>query len=79
MGLNEPKPKSVVCTKHTSTCLQKAKDDEPIFVLRAQDATAPETISRWLNLNPQLPPEKARAAIETIKAMHNWPHRKMPD
>lgn len=28
-------------TKHDSQCLIKAADDEPIFVLRAKDPTAP--------------------------------------
>lgn len=34
-------------TKHDEPCLQKAADDEPIWVLRGQDATAPFVIRAW--------------------------------
>ena len=30
-----------------NSCLNKAADDEPVFVLRAKDATAPKVISDW--------------------------------
>jgi hypothetical protein len=32
----------------TTGCLAKAADDEPIFVLRAQDSLAPDTIRAWV-------------------------------
>ena len=31
-------------------CLGKAKEDEPIFVLRANDPVAPATIRAWMSL-----------------------------
>lgn len=34
-------------TKHTSECLQRARDDEPIFVLRGQDKTASRVVREW--------------------------------
>lgn len=34
-------------TKHDSPCLQKAGDDEPIFVLRGTDKLAPALIEHW--------------------------------
>ena len=36
--------------KATDSCLAKVKDDEPIFVLRAQDAYAPILVRFWANL-----------------------------
>lgn len=29
------------------SCLNRAGDDEPVFVLRAKDAAAPQTIRSW--------------------------------
>lgn len=34
--------------KNDDRCLDKAEDDEPIFVLLGRDLTAPETIIRWV-------------------------------
>jgi len=31
-------------------CLGKARDDEPVFVLRAQDKFAPMLVETWANL-----------------------------
>jgi len=39
------------------SCLNKAKDDEPIFVLRANDLLAPIVVSCW-------------AAIATLNDLH---------
>lgn len=36
--------------KSSDACLAKAKDDEPIFVLRAQDKLAPALVRMWANL-----------------------------
>lgn len=33
----------------TTGCLAKAADDEPIFVLRAQDTTAPNAVRAWVS------------------------------
>ncbi len=35
--------------KATDETLAKVGDDEPIFVLRAQDALAPETLQYWIS------------------------------
>lgn len=66
-------------TKIDNACLIKAKDDEPIFVLRAQDMTSPTVIKMWLRLNPELSMDKYADAIECIQQMENWPKRKMAD
>lgn len=61
------------------SCLNKAAGDEPLFVLRAQDVTAPRTIETWLRLNPQLPEAKYQEAVACIDAMRHWHSRKLPD
>jgi hypothetical protein len=69
--------------KNNDSCLAKVADDEPIFVLRAQDVTAPMVIEFWLENalghGAQLAPEKIAHAQECIAAMVAWPTRKFPD
>ena len=36
--------------KHNDTCLAKAGDDEPIFVLRSTDRLAPALVHLWAEL-----------------------------
>lgn len=70
-----------MATKHTDTCLIKAADDEPIFVLRAQDMLAPESVREWANraLKCGLPHAKYEEALALAAKMEQWPNRKMPD
>lgn len=35
---------------HKNSCLNKAASDEPIFVLRAKDPVAAETVRQWIRL-----------------------------
>jgi hypothetical protein len=78
-----------MATKHTDTCLQKAADDEPIFVLRAQDELAFDLVRLWalrfkrnheengtFNVNIEA---KYNEAIELSNKMAQWPTRKIPD
>ena len=62
-------------------CLGKAADDEPVFILRAQDIHAPYLIDQWARLAEEggCPPEKAAEARALAGAMRVWPHRKSPD
>lgn len=67
-------------TKHTSTVLAKASDDEEIFPLVAKDWSSPETICFWLMLNMKsAPEEKLRAAFESAMRMRKRPDRKAAD
>jgi len=43
-------------------CLGKAADDEPVFILRAHDETAPATIRYWA--------QKARVAGSPLEKVH---------
>ena len=61
------------------SCYEKAGMDEPIFVLRAQDGSAPETILYWLTQNPCLPTAKREEALLCYMAMKRWPTTKIAD
>ncbi len=69
-------------TKHDSTCLSKAADDEPIFVLRAQDKTATEAVQAWIDVNIYslgFSHPKILSAQQTITDMMAWKKRRYPD
>lgn len=53
-------------------CLKNVDDDEPIFVLRAQDGSAVDTIIAWLQLNPTLSVAKYLEANDHIRRIHEW-------
>lgn len=66
--------------------LGKAADDEPVFVLRAQDITSPITIDEWsgrvCRATGRTP--KVSQALADVTEFREWqrknPHRtKMPD
>lgn len=62
-------------TKVNDQTLQKCADHEPIFVLRAQDKSAVNTIKFWIHLQEcqYLPPKgKIKAANALIKEMEEW-------
>jgi hypothetical protein len=55
------------------SCYNKAGIDEPLFVLRAQDATAPDTVEYWLSLNPHLHhTAKGYEALRLVRQMRAW-------
>jgi len=66
---------------NANSCLNKAAEDEPLFVLRAQDESAPEVVRDWAAQAEAkgAPAEKVREALELADAMEAWPHRKTPD
>lgn len=69
-----------MATKHNCTCLEKAADEEPIFVLRAQDASAAKVIRYWAYLNSDtLQAEKYVEAIKCAEEFENWPNQKQAD
>lgn len=70
-----------MATKHTDTCLQKAADDEPIFVLRAKDKLAPIVVRLWAELAELhgCPKPKVMEAHALAVKMEGWPTRKFPD
>lgn len=69
-------------TKATDTCWPKVGDNEPVFVLRAQDKTAPAAVQKWIDdniwaLTPTHP--KIIGAIATRDAMMEWAGARQAD
>jgi hypothetical protein len=62
-------------------CLGKAADNEPVFILRAQDALAAELVELWAIRARSLncPVDKVREAFDLADEMLRWPVRKNPD
>lgn len=67
-------------TKLNSDCLHNAADDEPIFVFRAQDKTAPGFIRAWAAQNHALGMSQSKVgkALQVADEMEAWHTRKMP-
>ena len=55
-------------------CLARAADDEPVFVLRAQDQAAANTVRDWAVRAKALgsPAEKVIQAFDDARAMDAW-------
>ena len=71
--------------KGDDTCLANVADDEPIFVLRAQDALAPGIVFTWATLAQfnGVPATKCAEARRVADQMVQWQVRnksgKIPD
>lgn len=61
--------------------IAKIPDDEPIFILRAQDALAAEMVERWAihARAASVDHDKVMGAFAIAEEMLHWPKRKMPD
>jgi hypothetical protein len=70
-----------MATKHNNPYLAKVADDEPIFVLRAQDQLAPALVRAWADFAEMsgCPDEKVAEARLCANQMQAWPRRKYPD
>jgi hypothetical protein len=61
-------------TKSDNPTLDRAYDDEPIFVLRSQDMLGPRAVLQWMieadrrNISPR----KLAAAARHLAAMYDW-------
>lgn len=56
-----------------SSCLNKARNDEPLFVLRANDPTAPQTVRLWAAMNAERRnPDKINDALRVADSMEKW-------
>jgi hypothetical protein len=62
-------------------CLGKAADNEPVFVLRAQDMSAPGLVRLWAENASSVgcSSEKVAEALKCAVEMEAWPNRKDPD
>lgn len=55
---------------------------EPVFVLRAQDVSAPYAVDQWIEMNESALGEthpKIMEAKAIRDAMHQWPNRRAAD
>jgi hypothetical protein len=70
-----------MATKRNSVSLMKADDNEPIFVLRAQDRLAAAAVRFWADEAEKAGSSVAKIAEarEVAAAMEQWPTRKLPD
>lgn len=61
--------------------LYRIPGDEPIFILRGQDATAPTFVEAWADSAERygVNPEKVAAARACAAKMRAWRNRKTPD
>lgn len=56
-------------------CYQNAAPDEPMFILLARDASAPNLVRRWVQLREErggAKPEKLAEALECAREMERW-------
>ncbi len=66
--------------KPTDPIIAKPGDDEQIFILRAQDITAPKIVMEWIAENFfNVSDQKLRDAIECALRMKAYEHKKIPD
>jgi hypothetical protein len=68
-----------MATKRNSLTLQKTGDNEEIFVLRAQDASAPRSVILWIADNLHASDEKLREAFECALRMRKHAKKKPAD
>lgn len=64
-----------------ASCLNKAAEDEIIFVLRSTDKLSPRLVRAWAEAAAMYgcAPEKVAEARLCADMMEQWPTRKYPD
>ncbi len=62
-------------------CLGKAADDEPVFILRAQDKLAADLVDLWADRAQANGCGMAKVieAMDLAQKMRAWPTQKFPD
>ena len=78
---------TIIAATQGHGCLGKAANDEPVFVLRAQDKFAPALVEMWASLFlaeyvPGTATEKAQGAMMVAQRMRVWQQTervKIPD
>jgi hypothetical protein len=68
-----------MATKTHNPTLSKISDNEEIFVLRAQDQSAPRSVILWVADNLHASDEKLRDAFECALRMRRHPGKKPAD
>jgi hypothetical protein len=70
--------------KSNCSCLEKSKEDEPIFVLCARDMMAPGIVMKWAHLAriAGVNLDKVNEAIQCATEMREWQRKnftRVPD
>lgn len=61
------------------SCLSKAADDEPLFVIRAKDACGAATVRAWVAMSTEHHEiEKRNEALKVANDMQAWRQRNAP-
>jgi hypothetical protein len=68
-----------MATRQNSLTLNKVGDHEEIFVLRAQDVSAPRSVILWIADNLQASDDKLREAFECAQRMRKHSITKAAD
>ncbi len=61
--------------ENPESCLNRAEDDEPLFVIRAKDkvsASAVRTWAEWAEMTGVHPPDQIQEARAIAEDMENW-------
>lgn len=62
-----------------NSCLNRARPDEPVFVLRAHDDLAPAAIRHWAAMAEGThEPEKIGEALALADEMEDWQKQNVP-
>lgn len=62
--------------KDPKSCFNKAAPEEPVFVLRAKDAVAAQTVRHWATMAVGVhEPKKIESALQLADAMDTWRQR----
>lgn len=78
-GGNNIMKKSQELAEGAQGCLGKAKYDEMLFILRAQDVSSPKIVLEWIKENLHCNDEKLREAFECVLVMKNTKNTKSAD
>lgn len=62
-----------------NSCLNRANPEEPIFVLRANDPSAPQIVRLWAEANVNVQSEDKRGeAYQVANDMEEWHNKNIP-
>lgn len=63
-----------------TSCLNKASNEEPVFVLRAKDSMAPQTVRLWASMSHGIHEEdKVDEAFKCAAHMEEWRKQNVPE
>lgn len=68
--------------ENPESCLNRAEDDEPLFVIRAKDKVSASVVrswAEWASLSGAHEPEKIQEARAIAEDMENWRRENYPE